>query len=185
MRTRTLTACGLAALALTAAGCGGDDTETAEFNVDAPAAETGATKTQAAQTEAAEPEAAAGEAKAGKPKVQIPSGPPPKQLETRDIKEGTGATAKAGDEVTMNYVGVSYSTKKQFDASFDRGEPFTFTLGQGAVIAGWDEGIVGMKVGGRRELIIPPDKGYGAAGQGPDIKPNETLVFVVDLVDVK
>jgi peptidylprolyl isomerase len=180
MRTRTLIASGLAALALTAAGCGGGDTETADFSVDAPASDAGATKTQAAETEAAAPPAST-----DKPKVRIPSGPPPKQLETRDIEKGTGATAKSGDDVTVNYVGVSYSTKKQFDASYDRGEPFTFTLGQGGVIAGWDEGVVGMKVGGRRELIIPPDKGYGATGQPPDIKPNETLVFVVDLVDVE
>jgi len=175
MRIRPFLISSLAVLALTvAAGCGDGETETADFSVDAPA-----TKTQAAETEAAAP-AADGD----KPKVQIPSGPPPKQLQTRDIEKGTGATAKTGDEVTMNYVGVSYSTKKQFDASYDRGEPFTFTLGQGAVIAGW-EGIVGMKVGGRRELTIPPDKGYGAAGRLPDIKPNETLVFIVDLVDVK
>ena len=181
MRIRPLLISSLAVLALTvAAGCGGDDTETADFSVDAPA-----TKTQAAETNAAAPDAATPAADGDKPKVQIPSGPPPKQLETRDIKKGTGATAKAGDEVSMNYVGVSYSTKKQFDASYDRGEPFTFTLGQGAVIDGWDEGIVGMKVGGRRELIIPPDKGYGAQGQPPSIKPNETLVFIVDLVDVK
>ena len=179
MRTRTLIACGLAALSLTAAGCGGDDTETAEFSVDAPAADAGD-----AATEAAEPTADATATK-DKPKIRIPSGPPPQALEKRDIEKGTGEVAKPGDEVTMNYVGVSYSTKKQFDASFDRGEPFTFTLGQGAVIAGWDEGIPGMKVGGRRELIIPPAKGYGATGQPPDIKPNETLVFVVDLVDVK
>jgi peptidylprolyl isomerase len=83
----------------------------------------------------------------------------------------------------MNYVGVAYSTKKEFDNSYDRGQPFDVTLGEGAVIAGWDEGIVGMKVGGRRELIIPPDMGYGARG-GPGIKPNETLVFVVDLVSI-
>jgi peptidylprolyl isomerase len=176
MRIRPFLISSLAVLALTvAAGCGDDKTETADFSVDAPPA-----KTQAAETEA---EAPAGEG--DKPKVQIPDGPPPKQLQKRDLKKGTGATAKAGDEVTVNYVGVSYSTKKQFDASFDRGEPFTFTLGQGAVIAGWDEGVAGMKVGGRRELTIPPDKGYGAQGQPPDIKPNETLVFVVDLVDVK
>jgi peptidylprolyl isomerase len=85
----------------------------------------------------------------------------------------------------MQYVGVSWSTGEQFDASWDRGgQPFQFPLGGGQVIAGWDDGIPGMKVGGRRILVIPPDKGYGAAGAGPDIAPNETLVFVVDLVGI-
>lgn len=175
MRTRLLLSCGLAALALTAAGCGDDKTETADFSVDAPAAETASDETEAVTEDVA---------KRDKPDVVVPDGPPPKQLKTRDLEKGTGASAKAGDEVTMNYVGVSHSTKKQFDASFDRGEPFVFTLGQGQVIPGWDEGIVGMKVGGRRELIIPPDMAYGAQGQG-SIKPNETLVFVVDMIAIK
>jgi len=173
MRTRYLIACGLAALSLTAAGCGGDDTETAEFTVEAPPA--------GSDNAAAEEEpASAGE----KPKVTIPDGPPPKELETRDIKEGSGPAVKSGDDVSMAYVGVAYSTKKEFDSSYDRDQPFEFALGQGDVIAGWDEGIVGMKVGGQRELIIPPDKGYGAQGSPPDIKPNETLVFIVDLLAI-
>ena len=173
MRTRYLIACGLAALSLTAAGCGGDDTETADFTVEAPPA-------GSADTAAAEEPASAGK----KPKVTIPDGPPPKKLETRDIKEGSGPAAKAGDSVSMAYVGVAYSTKKEFDNSYDRGQPFDFTLGEGSVIAGWDEGIVGMKVGGQRELIIPPDQGYGAQGSPPNIKPNETLVFIVDLLAI-
>jgi peptidylprolyl isomerase len=172
MRTRYLIACGLAALSMTAAGCGGSDTETAEFTVDAPPAGESAA--------AAEQPVSSGE----KPKVTVPDGPPPKQLETRDIKKGSGKTAKTGDDVTMDYVGVSYSTKKEFDSSFSAGQPFDFTLGQGAVIVGWDEGIVGMKVGGRRELVIPPAQAYGAQGRPPSIKPNETLVFVVDLLAV-
>ena len=99
---------------------------------------------------------------------------------------GKGPAAKAGDTVDVQYVGVSQSTGKQFDASWDRGsEPFSFPLGQGQVIPGWDEGLVGMKVGGRRELIIPPDMGYGAQGAPPDIAPNETLVFVVDMKAIK
>ena len=172
MRIRYLIATGLAALSLTAAGCGGSDTETAELTVDAP---------PASESAAAEQEpASSGE----KPKVAVPDGAPPKQLEIRDIEEGTGAAAKAGDSLTMDYVGVSYSTKKEFDSSFSAGQPFEFTLGQGAVIAGWDEGIEGMKAGGRRELIIPPDMGYGAQGSPPNIKPNETLVFVVDLLAI-
>ncbi len=172
MRTRYLIASGLAALSLTAVGCGGSDTETAELTVDAPPAGESAA--------AAEEPVSSGK----KPKVTVPDGPPPKQLETRDIEEGSGKTAKSGDDVTMDYVGVSYSTKEEFDSSFTAGQPFDFTLGQGAVIAGWDEGIVGMKVGGRRELIIPPAQAYGAQGQPPTIKPNETLVFVVDLLAV-
>jgi len=116
-----------------------------------------------------------------KPKVKVPSGPPPKKLEVKDLEKGSGATAKAGDAVTVNYVGVNYKTGKEFDASWDRGEPFTFTLGSGEVIPGWDQGVEGMKLGGRRELIIPPALGYGAAGAPPAIPPNETLVFVVDL----
>jgi len=172
MRTRYLIACGLAALSLTAAGCGGDDVETAEFTVEAPPA-------GSAEAAAEEP-ASSGK----KPKVTIPDGPPPKQLETRDIKEGAGPAVKAGDSVSMDYVGVSYSTKKEFDNSYDRGQPFEFVLGEGSVIAGWDEGIVGMKVGGQRELIIPPDKGYGAQGSPPNIKPNETLVFIVNLLAI-
>lgn len=172
MRTRYLIACGLAALSLTATGCGGDDTETAEFAVDAPPA----TESQAA----AEEPASSGE----KPKVTVPDGPPPKKLEVKDLKEGSGKAVKSGDSVTMDYVGVSYSTKKEFDSSFTSGQPFDFTLGQGAVIAGWDEGIVGMKVGGQRELIIPPGQAYGAQGRPPSIKPNETLVFVVDLLAI-
>jgi peptidylprolyl isomerase len=120
-----------------------------------------------------------------KPKVEVPSGAPPTTLETKDITVGDGATAAAGDTLTMQYVGVNYDDGKQFDASWDNGQPFTFQLGGGQVIPGWDQGIAGMKVGGRRQLIVPPDLGYGAQGSPPTIKPNETLVFVVDLLDVQ
>jgi len=173
MRTRYLIACGLAALSLTiVAGCG-DETETATFTVEAP---------PAGSSDAAAVEEPVSSGK--KPKVTVPDGAPPKELEVKDLKKGTGKAAKAGDDLTMDYVGVSYSTGKEFDSSFSAGQPFNFTLGQGGVIAGWDEGIEGMKVGGRRELIIPPDKAYGAQGRPPSIKPNETLVFVVDLLAV-
>jgi peptidylprolyl isomerase len=116
-----------------------------------------------------------------KPTVTIPSTPPPTKLETTDLVEGTGPAAAAGQKVTMQYVGDSWSTKQEFDASWDRGQPFTFTLGAGEVIEGWDHGIVGMKVGGRRQLVIPPGLGYGANSPTPKIKANDTLVFVVDL----
>ena len=124
-------------------------------------------------------------AKKTKPKVTVPQGAPPKKLEVKDLEEGSGAAAKSGDAVTVNYVGVNYKTGKEFDASWDRGEPFTFTLGAGEVIPGWDQGVEGMKVGGRRELIIPPSLGYGSTGAPPAIPPNETLVFVVDLEAVE
>lgn len=122
---------------------------------------------------------------ASRPTVTIPDSPPPKELVVKDITVGTGAEAKAGQQVTMQYVGVAYSTKQEFDASWDRGEPLgPFPLGAGKVIKGWDQGIPGMKVGGRRELTIPPDLAYGPGGFPPVIGPDETLVFVVDLVAV-
>jgi peptidylprolyl isomerase len=119
-----------------------------------------------------------------KPAVEVPKGPPPTQLVVRDLKTGDGAEAKAGDQVSVQYVGVLYDGGKEFDSSFDRGQPFPFQLGAGAVIPGWDQGVEGMKVGGRRELIIPPDLAYGQTGQPPTIPPNATLVFVIDLVSV-
>ncbi|MGH9035004.1 MAG: FKBP-type peptidyl-prolyl cis-trans isomerase [Acidimicrobiia bacterium] len=124
-----------------------------------------------------------GGGEASKPEVEVPDGPPPLELQIKDLKVGTGAEAVAGKKVTVHYVGVSYSDKEQFDASWDAGAPFPFTLGAGEVIQGWDEGVAGMKVGGRRQLIIPPALAYREFGQGK-IKPNETLVFVVDLLDV-
>jgi peptidylprolyl isomerase len=119
------------------------------------------------------------------PVVEVPAAEPPKQLETKELVEGTGAEAKAGDTITVQYVGVGYESEEKFDASWDRGEPFTFTLGAGEVIPGWDEGIVGMKEKGRRELIIPSELAYGPEGSPPAIGPNETLIFVVDLLAVK
>jgi peptidylprolyl isomerase len=119
-----------------------------------------------------------------KPKVTVPKGAPPKKLEIREIEAGTGEEAKAGDEVTVQYVGVNYKNGKEFDASWDRGEPFSFKLGAGMVIPGWDKGVEGMKVGGRRELIIPPKLAYGPEGSPPAIGPEETLIFVIDLLEV-
>jgi peptidylprolyl isomerase len=119
-----------------------------------------------------------------KPSVTIPETDPPDTLEASDDVVGDGIEAAPGRTVTVHYVGVSWSTGEQFDASWDRMEPFRFGLGAGQVIQGWDEGVVGMRVGGRRTLTIPPDLGYGARGAGGVIGPNETLVFVVDLLDV-
>jgi peptidylprolyl isomerase len=120
-----------------------------------------------------------------KPDVTIPAENPPTELVVEDITVGDGDEAKAGQQVNVHYVGVSWSTGEQFDASWDRMEPFGFGLGHGQVISGWDEGVQGMKVGGRRRLTIPPSLGYGAAGAGGVIAPNETLVFVVDLLGVR
>jgi len=126
----------------------------------------------------------AAEAQKGtKPKVEVPSGPAPKKLVEKELIEGEGAEAKAGDKVTVQYVGVLYDNGEEFDASWNRNEPFSFTLGNSEVIAGWDQGVEGMKVGGRRELIIPPQLGYGSEAVGP-IPANSTLVFVIDLLAV-
>jgi peptidylprolyl isomerase len=131
----------------------------------------------------ATPEAAAPPERT-KPEVTVPKGKPPEQLVVKDLEKGTGATAEPGKNVTVQYVGVSALNGRQFDASWDRGEPFSFQLGAGSVIPGWDEGVKGMKVGGRRQLVIPPDLAYGPQGSPPTIGPNETLVFVIDPLSV-
>ncbi len=120
-----------------------------------------------------------------KPEIDFPDSAPPADLVIEDIWEGDGPQAKADDVVSAHYVGVAHSTGEQFDASWDRGAPLDFPLGQGRVIAGWDEGIQGMKVGGRRKLTIPADLAYGDRGAGNVIKPGECLIFVVDLVGVR
>ncbi len=119
-----------------------------------------------------------------KPEVEIPEGEAPTTLQVDDLAEGDGAEATAGSTVEVHYVGVLFSDGTEFDASYDRGESFSFTLGAGQVIQGWDEGVEGMKVGGRRRLVIPPDLAYGERGAGGAIPPNATLVFVVDLLSV-
>ena len=121
-----------------------------------------------------------------KPQVDVPSDQSPSyQLELEDIEVGDGDEAVSGKVVEVHYVGVSWATGKQFDASWDRGDTFKFKLGKGQVIAGWDEGVQGMKVGGRRRITIPPHMAYGKRGAGNVIGPDETLVFVVDLVGVR
>jgi peptidylprolyl isomerase len=119
-----------------------------------------------------------------KPSVTIPDSAPPTELAIEELEVGSGGEATTGANVTVHYVGVSWSTGAEFDASWDRNDPFSFPLGRGHVIAGWDQGVAGMKVGGRRRLTIPPSLGYGASGAGGVIKPNETLVFVVDLLEI-
>jgi peptidylprolyl isomerase len=152
-----------AGVALAIAGCGGSDSSS-ESTSSTTAESASASKT--------------------KPKVTVPKGAPPKKLIVKDLEEGSGEEAKAGGEVTVQYVGVDYKSGKEFDSSWSRNEPFTFGLGAGQVIPGWDQGVEGMKVGGRRELIIPPELAYGEAGSPPAIPPNETLVFVIDLLEV-
>jgi peptidylprolyl isomerase len=120
-----------------------------------------------------------------KPVIPKPKGNPPGTLQVRDVVQGTGKAAESGDKVSVQYVGVSWSTGQQFDSSWDRGkQPFKFKLGTGMVIPGWDQGLIGMKQGGRRELVIPPNLAYGPQGQPPSIAPNETLIFVIDLQKV-
>jgi peptidylprolyl isomerase len=158
----------LVLLALGLAACGSDDSASS------------ASGTAGAETSTPEPTATA-----TKPEVEVPTGSAPEKLVTKDLKVGTGAAAKSGDTVSVNYVGVNFKNGRQFDSSWDRGEAFTFPLGGGQVIQGWDRGIVGMKVGGRRMLVIPPDLAYG--DQAPDevIGKNATLVFVVDLLAIQ
>jgi peptidylprolyl isomerase len=168
--------------------CGGEDDRSGESGA-APAEEATEAPTEAA-TEAP-PAATEGDSgvkvsgKEGeKPEIEVPKGAePPSELVIEDLKEGDGAEAKAGSTVSVNYSGVLFKDGTEFDNSFDRGEPITFPLGAGQVIPGWDQGFEGMKVGGRRVLVIPSDLAYGPTGQGP-IGPDEALVFVVDLVDV-
>lgn len=123
--------------------------------------------------------------KTSKPEIDFPGEQPPTGLVIEDISDGDGAEAGAGDTIKAHYVGVAHSSGEEFDSSWSRGAPLEFQLGVGQVIRGWDEGIVGMKVGGRRKLVIPPQQAYGDRGAGAAIKPGETLIFVVDLVDVR
>ena len=120
-----------------------------------------------------------------KPEIDFPDSPPPTDLVITDITEGDGTEATSGSTVVAHYVGVAHSSGEEFDASYNRGEPLSFRLGVGQVISGWDQGIQGMKVGGRRQLVIPPELAYGDSGAGSAIAPGETLIFVVDLVDVR
>ena len=174
---RHAVATAIAATALIAAGCGGDEgadntaaqtTPPAFETQPAPAPEEGGDLTDTST----------------KPTVDVPERPPPEELKTEDIVKGDGKAAEPGDMLAVQYVGASYANGEEFDSSWDTGQPFVFELGAGNVIEGWDEGLVGMREGGRRQLIIPPDMAYGASGQPPVIGADETLVFVVDLVEI-
>lgn len=180
MRARSRALLGLAALGAAGliAGCGGSGSSSSigvgtENKSDEALVKAGEVKVAATPTSGP---------LATEPKVTPPTGTAPTKLEKKDLIVGTGKEAKAGETVTVNYVGVLYKGSKEFDASWKRKEPFQFKLGQGAVIKGWDQGVPGMKVGGRRELVIPAELAYGKTGSPPAIPPNAPLVFVIDLL---
>ncbi|WP_328391746.1 FKBP-type peptidyl-prolyl cis-trans isomerase [Nocardia sp. NBC_00416] len=183
-RIIAVAAVGVAALGLT--GCGSGDT--GDTTTSSTAADPSGAPNQAGPTESKGRECVADdiEVKGGfgeVPQITIPDDcDPPKQLVVKDLVPGSGPGAAPGQKLTMNYALVTWSDKQQLDSSFDRGEPFELTLGDGMVIPGWEQGLVGVQQGARRLLIVPPDLGYGAGGNG--VKPNETLVFVTDAVAV-
>lgn len=172
-----------ACLALVVASCGSsDDSSTSSSESTATSTESSGQDTTESSGGTKESSRVVGKAE---PNVTVPSGPPPKKLEIKDLAKGAGPAAKAGDTATVQYVGVGYDSEEEFDSSWSRNEPYPLALGAGGVIPGWEEGIEGMKVGGRRELIIPPSLAYGAEGRPPSIGPNETLIFVIDLLAVE
>ena len=166
--------------ALTLSACGGDDGDEVATEGDAAEAVSADETADDADSDDEETEGTASE----KPTVEVPDGEAPEELEIVDLTEGDGPEAAAGDLVTAHYVGVLHDDGTEFDSSWDRGQTFSFRLGAGEVIPGWDQGIEGMKVGGRRMLVIPSDLAYGEFGSGDVIGPDADLVFVVDLVDV-
>jgi peptidylprolyl isomerase len=175
MRALLLMLALIAALAL--AACGDDD--------DSDSGGDGGGQTETAEEPSPSAQREALKDTSVKPVIPKPSGSPPRRLVKEDIVKGKGAPAKPGDTIVVHYAGVTFSTGNEFDASWDRGEPFPVQLGAGQVIQGWDRGLVGARKGGRRMLTIPPELGYGAEGYPPAIPPNETLVFVVDVVDIQ
>lgn len=164
----------LVTAAIAVAGCGGDDSST---TADIPAGPApAAPPAPKASTNLKDTKS--------KPTIPMPTGKPPTKLVVKDIVTGKGRAAQKGDQLSMQYVGVTFSTGEEFDASWGKGSPFDFQLGKGNVIKGWDQGLVGIKPGGRRELIIPAKLAYGSQGQPPSIGPNEPLVFIVDALSV-
>lgn len=177
MRLPRIALLALLLLSLIAAGCGSDDegssggSKTTDSGSKTATTDTGPPTADLENTDV-------------KPVIEKATGSPPRKLVVEDIVKGKGPAAKSGDTVAVQYVGANFSNGEEFDASWDRGQPFSFPLGSGQVIKGWDKGVVGMRVGGRRQLTIPPELGYGAQGSPPTIPPNETLIFVVDLLKI-
>lgn len=174
-------------VALLAVSCGSSKTATTSATTAKPAAASATTKAPAGS---AAPEATGdlpkvtGDAKS-KPVIEMPKSAAPTKLVAKVLTPGTGADVKSGQQIKVQYVGQIWATGTQFDASWDRGQPIEFGIGTGKVIKGWDEGLVGQKIGSRVLLVIPPDKGYGAGGRPPKIQGTDTMVFVVDIVDSK
>jgi peptidylprolyl isomerase len=184
MRKPITLTCGLVALATAVAGCGSSTAPGVELAPSAGATQAAVTATTSATTSTTTTSTSTTPLPAAlktKPKVVPPSGPPPKKLVIKDLIKGTGPVATAASTVTVQYVGILYKSGKQFDASWNDGSGQPTSLPLSGVIKGWEQGIPGMRVGGRRELIIPPSLGYGAAGSPPKIPANATLVFVIDL----
>jgi peptidylprolyl isomerase len=162
------------ALAIAVGGCGGSDSDSSSDSTGSSDSTSSSKSAEADNTDLSK-----------KPVVTVPTEVSPKKFAYLEIVEGDGPVAKSGDKVSVQYVGVGFDTEKEFDSSWSRNEPFSFTLGGGEVIKGWDQGVEGMKVGGRRELLLPASLAYGAAGSPPSIGPNETLIFVIDLLKVE
>jgi peptidylprolyl isomerase len=172
------------ALAIAVAGCGGgsdSSSDSSDSSSSSSSSDSTSSSDSSSTSDSAEPD---NTDLSEKPVVVVPKGVSPKTFAYKDIVEGSGPVAKSGDKVTVQYVGVGYDSEKEFDASWG-GEPFPFTLGGGEVIKGWDQGVEGMKVGGRRELLLPANLAYGPAGNPPNIGPNETLIFFIDLLKVE
>jgi peptidylprolyl isomerase len=161
------------------AACGGDDDSS-----DSDGSGSADTATQETQTSPAQAEEELKDT-SKRPVIPKPTGSPPRRLVKEDIVKGRGPGAKPGDVVVVNYVGMNFSNGQEFDASWNRGEPFPVQLGAGNVIPGWEKGLIGIKKGGRRKLTIPPELGYGPEGSPPAIPPNETLIFVIDVVSIQ
>lgn len=172
-RIVTIVSCAVLGASLLA-GCGGSSAKAPGVQLAPSAGPTGSTATTAKVPTALSKQ----------PKVPVPKGPPPAHLVVTDLIKGTGQQLSAGETATFNYVGVLYTTGKVFDSSWQRNQPLTTQLSSGNVISGWVQGLSGMRVGGRRELIVPPAMAYGKAGKPPTIPPNSTLVFVVDLLSI-
>jgi peptidylprolyl isomerase len=176
----------LLAAALAAAGCGGSSSSSSSSGAEKTATATSTPAATPTAKQAVDAIAAhIAKSLAKKPHIPAPKGEPPLTLVERDIVKGKGAPARPGETARVQYVGVAWSTGQEFDSSWSRNQAFAFPLGAGQVIQGWDKGVVGMRPGGRRLLVIPPDLGYGAQGAGSAIGPNETLVFVIDLEQAK